>query len=57
VLGIYVGNALFFERGTVRAASFLYYLPSFATFTYTWFNSANWPGGTFNLAWTLSTEE
>jgi peptidoglycan/LPS O-acetylase OafA/YrhL len=57
VLGIYVVNALVFERGTVRAASFLHYLPSFATFTYTWFMSANWPGGMFNLAWTLSTEE
>jgi peptidoglycan/LPS O-acetylase OafA/YrhL len=57
VLGIYVVNALVFERGTQRAASFLHYLPSFATFTYTWFISANWPGGMFNLAWTLSTEE
>jgi peptidoglycan/LPS O-acetylase OafA/YrhL len=57
VLAIYVVNALVFERGTVRAASFLHYLPSFATFTYTWFISANWPGGMFNLAWTLSTEE
>jgi peptidoglycan/LPS O-acetylase OafA/YrhL len=57
VLGIYVVNALVFERDRVRAASFLHYLPSFATFTYTWFISANWPGGMFNLAWTLSTEE
>src|ERR1700733_2775700 len=57
VLAIYVVNALFFERGTVRAASFIHYLPSFATFTYTWFISENWPGGMFNLAWTLSTEE
>jgi len=57
VLGIYVVNALVFERGTQRAASFLHYLPSFATFTYTWFISENWPGGMFNLAWTLSTEE
>ena len=57
VLAIYVVKALVFERGTVRAASFIHYLPSFATFTYTWFISANWPGGMFNLAWTLSTEE
>jgi peptidoglycan/LPS O-acetylase OafA/YrhL len=57
VLGIYVVDALVFERGTVRATSFLHYLPTFATFTYTWFISANWPGGMFNLAWTLSTEE
>ncbi|MFZ3380785.1 MAG: acyltransferase [Candidatus Acidiferrales bacterium] len=57
VLGLYVLNALVFERGTVRAHSFLHYLPSFATFTYTWFISANWPGGMFNLAWTLATEE
>src|SRR5271170_5381467 len=57
VLAIYVVIALVFERGTVRAHSFLHYLPSFATFTYTWFISPNWPGGMFNLAWTLSTEE
>jgi peptidoglycan/LPS O-acetylase OafA/YrhL len=57
VLAIYLVNALVFERGTVRANSFLHYLPSFATFTYTWFISANWPGGMFNLAWTLATEE
>lgn len=57
VLLFYVLNALVFERGSVRAHSFLHYLPSFATFTYTWFISALWPGGMFNLAWTLSTEE
>jgi peptidoglycan/LPS O-acetylase OafA/YrhL len=57
VLAIYIVDALAFERGTVRSASFLHYVPSFATFTYTWFISANWPGGMFNLAWTLSTEE
>lgn len=57
VLAIYVVNALVFERGSVRAHSFLHYLPAFATFTYTWFVSDNWPGGMFNLAWTLSTEE
>lgn len=57
VLLFYVLNALVFERGTVRAHSFLHYLPSFATFTYTWFISSKWPGGMFNLAWTLSTEE
>jgi peptidoglycan/LPS O-acetylase OafA/YrhL len=33
VLAIYVLDALVFERGTVRAASFIHYLPSFATFT------------------------
>jgi peptidoglycan/LPS O-acetylase OafA/YrhL len=57
VLAIYVLDALVFERNAVRAASFLHYVPSFATFTYTWFISASWPGGMFNLAWTLSTEE
>jgi peptidoglycan/LPS O-acetylase OafA/YrhL len=57
VLAIYVVNALVFERGSIRAHSFLHYLPAFATFTYTWFISDNWPGGMFNLAWTLSTEE
>ena len=57
VLAIYVVNALVFERGSIRAHSFLHYLPAFATFTYTWFVSDNWPGGMFNLAWTLATEE
>ena len=57
VPALYVVNALAVERGTVRAASFLHYLPSFATFTYAWFVSANWPGEMFNLAWTLSTQE
>ncbi len=57
VLGLYLINALYFERGSVRAHSFLHYLPSFATFTYTWFVSPNYPGGMFNLAWTLASEE
>jgi peptidoglycan/LPS O-acetylase OafA/YrhL len=57
VLALYIVNALVFERGTDRARSFLHYLPSFATFTYTWFISSRWPGGMFNLAWTLATEE
>jgi len=57
VLAIYVVIALVVERGTTRGNSFFHYLPSFATFTYTWFISANWPGGMFNLAWTLATEE
>ncbi|HMI51244.1 MAG TPA: acyltransferase [Candidatus Saccharimonadales bacterium] len=57
VLALYVVIALVMERGTSRGNSFFHYLPSFATFTYTWFISANWPGGMFNLAWTLATEE
>ena len=57
VLTLYVVIALAVERGTSRGNSFFHYLPSFATFTYTWFISANWPGGMFNLAWTLATEE
>ncbi len=57
VLGLYLVNALYFEKGTVRAHSFLHYLPAFATFTYTWFVSPNYPGGMFNLAWTLASEE
>lgn len=57
VLAFYVVNALVFERGSIRAHSFLHYLPAFATFTYTWFVSDHWPGGMFNLAWTLATEE
>lgn len=57
VLALYLVNALYFERGTVRAHSFLHYLPAFATFTYTSFASPNDPGGRFNLAWTLASEE
>jgi peptidoglycan/LPS O-acetylase OafA/YrhL len=57
VLAIYVLNAPVFERSTVRAASYIHCLPSFATFPCTWFISANWPGGMFKLPWTLSTEE
>ena len=57
VLAGYVVIALIVERHTARGQSFFHYLPSFATFTYTWFLSPNWPVGMFNLAWTLATEE
>ena len=57
ILDLYLVNALYFERGSIPAQSFLRYLPSFATFTYTRFVSPNYPGGVFNLAWTLGSEE
>jgi peptidoglycan/LPS O-acetylase OafA/YrhL len=56
-IAVYILVVLLFERGTSRAYSFFHYLPAFLTYTYTWFLSANWPPGIFNLAWTLCTEE
>jgi peptidoglycan/LPS O-acetylase OafA/YrhL len=40
-----------------RSRNFFHYLPYFLTYTYTWFMSPKWNAGTFNLAWTLCTEE
>ncbi len=56
-VAVYIAAVLEFERGNGRAASFFHYLPAFLTYTYTWFISAQWPPGIFNLAWTLCTEE
>jgi len=56
-VAIYVVIMLTVQRGTGRAHSFFHYLPSFLTYTYTWFVSASYPPGPFNLAWTLATEE
>lgn len=55
-LAMYVVLVWHFERGW-RGRSFFHYLPSFLTYTYTWFISPKWNGGIFNLAWTLATEE
>jgi hypothetical protein len=41
----------------MRARSFFHCLASFLTYTYTWFISAKWPAGIFNLSSTLATEE
>jgi peptidoglycan/LPS O-acetylase OafA/YrhL len=57
VVALYVFVVRFFEPISVRAASFFHYLPSFLTFTYTWFLTAKWPSGIFNLSSTLATEE
>jgi len=57
VVALYVIVVLVFEGKTPRAASFFHYLPSFLTFTYTWFLTPKWPGGIFNLSSTLATEE
>jgi peptidoglycan/LPS O-acetylase OafA/YrhL len=54
---LYVVIVLIFERGTGRGRAFFHYLPSFLTYTYTWFVSSKWDNGIFNLAWTLCTEE
>ena len=59
VLLLYVVLVSVFERGTDRGRVFFRCLPSYATYTYTWF--APWwsgePGAIFNFAWSLSTEE
>jgi len=55
-IALYVAVVLVLERDA-RGRTFFHYLPSFLTYTYTWFITANWPPGTFNLAWTLATEE
>lgn len=57
VVALYVFAVLVFERSPQRSASFFHYLPSFLTFTYPWFLVPQWPGGIFNLAGTLATEE
>jgi peptidoglycan/LPS O-acetylase OafA/YrhL len=55
---LYVVVVFLFERGTGRDRIFAHYLPSFLTYTYTWFLSPKWSGGgIFNLSWTLCTEE
>jgi peptidoglycan/LPS O-acetylase OafA/YrhL len=56
-IGIYVVILLLFPGRGYSTPSFFHYLPYFLTYTYTWFITPQWPTGTFNLAWTLSTEE
>jgi peptidoglycan/LPS O-acetylase OafA/YrhL len=55
-LGLYVVLVLLLEPES-RRRTFVHYLPSFLTYTYTWFISPKWPVGNFHLAWTLATEE
>ncbi|HEV7514131.1 MAG TPA: acyltransferase [Candidatus Acidoferrum sp.] len=56
-LGLYIVLVLLLEPGSRSRGNFLHYLPSFLTYTYTWFISPKWPWGHFHLAWTLATEE
>lgn len=56
-VALYVFVVWKFEPDSSRARSFFHYLPSFLTFTYTWFLTPKWPGGIFNLSSTLATEE
>jgi peptidoglycan/LPS O-acetylase OafA/YrhL len=56
-IAIYVVILLLFPGHAYSTDSFFHYLPYFLTYTYTWFITPDWPTGTFNLAWTLSTEE
>lgn len=55
-IGLYVVLMVVVVRG-LRSRDFFHYLPYFLTYTYTWFMSPQWNAGTFNLAWTLCTEE
>ena len=58
VLGLYVVLVLMLEHGTDRGHQFFKYLPSYFTFTYTWFGpQGDEPGAIFNFAWSLATEE
>jgi peptidoglycan/LPS O-acetylase OafA/YrhL len=57
VVALYVFVVRVFEHDASRAASFFHYRPTFLTYTYPWFLTPKWPGGTFNLAGTLATEE
>jgi len=57
VVILYIFVVWGFERNPSRLRNFFHYVPSFLTFTYTWFLSPRWPGGIFNLSSTLATEE
>lgn len=57
VVALYIFVVWKFEPDPSRARNFFHYVPSFLTFTYTWFLSPKWPGGIFNLSSTLATEE
>jgi len=57
VVIVYIFVVWKFEKDPSRVRNFFHYVPSFLTFTYTWFLSPKWPGGIFNLSSTLATEE
>lgn len=58
VISLYIVLVLLLERGTARGQAFFHYLPSYLTYTYTWFGPRGIePAAIFNFAWTLSTEE
>ena len=58
VLGLYVVLVLVTEHGTERGRAFFHHLPTYLTYTYTWFGPRGTEGGAiFNFAWSLSTEE
>jgi peptidoglycan/LPS O-acetylase OafA/YrhL len=58
VLGLYVVLVLLTEHDTERGRAFFHYLPTYLTYTYTWFGPRGAePGAIFNFAWSLSTEE
>lgn len=55
VLGIYILLVHFTEHDVERRQQFFHNLPTFATYTYTWFGNSE--GAIFNFSWSLSTEE
>jgi len=58
VLAIYVALVVLTEHNAERRHTFFHYLPTYLTFTYTWFwGSVGATGAIFNFAWSLSTEE
>jgi peptidoglycan/LPS O-acetylase OafA/YrhL len=59
VLGLYIVLVLLTQRRTEDGRLFFHCLPSYLTYTYTWFNPMRWAGKEpiFNFAWSLSTEE
>ncbi len=58
VLGLYVLLVIFTEHDPDRKRVFFVCLPSYLTYTYTWFGVwGRGPGAIFNFGWSLSTEE
>lgn len=58
VLLLYIALTAVVMRGTPEGRLFFRYLPSYATFTYTWFGpDPGQPTPPFNFAWSLATEE
>jgi peptidoglycan/LPS O-acetylase OafA/YrhL len=58
VLCLYIVLVRIVEHGTARGNAFMHYLPTFFTYTYTWFGpGGDEPASIFNFSWSLCTEE